>query len=256
MRFRVYPLELVRENEMYNASLCVCTKEDARNLNSIASKILHPNEMNQFRELLSDKRRDSYVMGRLAAKLAVSKLTTNCSIQSLSIENGVFQQPILNCNSPSNSNLNISIAHTDTYGAAVAFPEKHPMGIDIQNVSKDHNSTIEGICTSQELDMIENTSLPYSTALTSLWTAKESLSKVLKTGFMSPLNLYELTDIVFKDSYMIGMFTNFPQYKNYSWITDRNVLSISYPRRTEIHGELKTLWRFINGYYRECSKNA
>lgn len=254
MKFRVYPLELVREKEMYKASLCVCTNKDVRNLDSIASKVLHSKEFTLFRELLSDNRRNSYVMGRLAAKLAVSKLIRHHCIQTISIGNGVFHQPILNCHTP--SNLNISIAHTDTFAAAIAFPEQHPMGIDIQNVSKDYTSTIEGICTSRELDMIGNISLPYPTALTSLWTAKESLSKVLKTGFMSPVNLYELTDIFFKDKHMTGMFTNFSQYKNYSWITERNVLSISYPRRTEIHGKLKTLWRFLNGYYSEYSGNV
>jgi phosphopantetheinyl transferase (holo-ACP synthase) len=70
---------------------------------------------------------------------------------------------------------------------------------------------------------------------TALWIAKEALSKVLCTGLMSPVQIYNLSEFR-RDSSgnWEGTFQNFGQYKTMTWIGTSHAVSIVLPKRSTI----------------------
>jgi 4'-phosphopantetheinyl transferase len=70
---------------------------------------------------------------------------------------------------------------------------------------------------------------------TALWTIKEALSKVLCTGLMAPIQVYNLTEFQPIDSGIWeSLFQNFGQYKAVTWIGSSHVLSLVLPKRSSL----------------------
>ena len=67
-----------------------------------------------------------------------------------------------------------------------------------------------------------------------IWTIKESLSKVLKCGLMTPLHVLEIAEIDCKRPIRVSTFKNFAQYKVLSVVMGDVALSICLPKRTEL----------------------
>jgi 4'-phosphopantetheinyl transferase len=68
-----------------------------------------------------------------------------------------------------------------------------------------------------------------------LWTIKEALSKVLCTGLMTPMQIYNLTAFQPIDSgTWEALFQNFGQYKAVTWIGSLHVLSVVLPKRSRL----------------------
>lgn len=97
--------------------------------------------------------------------------------------NSIFDFPVII--HPNIHNTNVSIAHTNHSAVAVAFPETHPVGIDIEDICDERSQTISTQLTDSEKSLRTNLSISEALFNTILWTAKESLSKVLKTGLMA-----------------------------------------------------------------------
>ncbi|QOS80435.1 4'-phosphopantetheinyl transferase superfamily protein [Paenibacillus sp. JNUCC31] len=194
--------------------------------------ILHPYELDYLNQGLADRRKQSYLAGRYAAKCSLSGAIGEGRLNQIWIDRGILDHPIVV--HPNKQNMQVSITHCDELGAALAFPEAVPMGIDIERIDPTRIDLFLSQLTDWEKGFIED--LPFSTeaTLTMFWTAKESLSKVLKTGLTTCFSLYELqkpTTVDVDAGIVRSLFTHFPQYQTVSVIFGMYVCSITYPKK-------------------------
>ncbi len=198
-------------------------------IGSYAERHLFGEEKNYFNELKVEKRKKNYLLGRISAKNSVAHLTGVSNEKKIEIHYGVFNQPIVKCQG--HSNIQVSISHSDNYGASLAFQEAYPIGIDIEEASHDR----AGLAKSQLSEFEINNHLAkdrYSPIM--LWTAKEALSKALKTGLLCDFNLYEISKIGKIGHYIECQFTKFPQYKTLSFFSDNIYVSLALPHDTNL----------------------
>ena len=225
-------LHLQRPDEDFKAGICFCSFPDFLHHHEIG-KVLHPQERDYYDTLTFEKRRKSYLVGRYAAKQAISALTgENNKPWAILIQQGIFNQPIATI--AHENNVQVSISHGAEIGAALAFPEAHPMGIDIENVNADRCRAMESQMTQAEKDMIKGPSRSYERMLTVLWTVKEALSKILRTGLITPFQIYSVNNIESKSDHRVCYFENFGQYKAISFDVGASVCSLVLPKKTEI----------------------
>ncbi len=127
------------------------------------------------------------------------------------------------------SNLQVSISHTNELGAAIAFPEVVPMGIDTELICDTNEEALEVQMTPKELNL-PNVFPNANPQLTLLWTVKEALSKVLRCGLLIPFELLEVKSISKLDNFFECQFVNFSQYKAHSFFMANNIIcSLVYP---------------------------
>lgn len=230
-------LSLVRPENTFRATLChyylVCTT----NYDELIQH-LHSRERKDYNALKFNKRIRSFLVGRLAAKQAVAALNGEKKLTSIFIESGVFSQPIVVCEK---RNTQVSITHCEDYGMAIAFPEVHPMGIDLEKIDPLKRDVLAGQITAFENTLIVPAVIQYDVGLALLWTAKEALSKVLKTGLMTPFELFEVAKIKFCENFIICYYKNFPQYKAISFSIGNYMCSIVHPLKTDLGIDIQSL---------------
>ena len=170
-------------------------------------------------------------------------------MREISIHHGVFEQPIVR-HSMMNKGVQISISHCDHYGGAIAFPDEHPMAIDLERINPRKKDVILTQCTPEEYKLIQSLPIPEITQITLLWTVKESLSKALKCGLMTPFKIFEVKDVESGPDCFFWTFRKFAQYKVISFVLGNTACSIIMPKKTEmminING-LKKLFRNSGG---------
>jgi 4'-phosphopantetheinyl transferase EntD len=214
---------------VFKVGLCL-TRLDLKSLTSIRNSFLHPKEQAYFSSLQHLKRQESYLRGRYCAKQAISSCEPQKDFSQILIEHGVFQQPIV-CY-PMSQNLQVSISHTDTLGAALAFPEAYPMAIDIETIDAEKNEVIQTQLTDKEQRLFAAFSdeLP----LQMLWTIKEALSKAIKCGLMMPFDLLEVESFRQQGSLVRSHFKNFHQYQAFSFLLGKSACSLVCSQNTQL----------------------
>ncbi|MFK0522822.1 4'-phosphopantetheinyl transferase family protein [Paenibacillus illinoisensis] len=190
---------------------------------------LHEEELDYYTNLQVEKRKNSFLMGRFCAKKAIQLYTDIGDDRKIIIRRGVFQQPVVTM--PSYSNIQVSITHCNDMGAALAFSEEHAMGIDIEKISGE-STAIESVLTEKERNLIKTLYLNPNVALYLMWTAKEALSKILKTGFTTPPQVFEINRIDIQSDYVSSEYTNFSQFRATSFQAGHYMISIVHPKRT------------------------
>jgi len=231
-------LLLQRSDKQLTASLCV-SRLTLESLKVNTLDFLHIKEQTYFTSLQYPKRQHSYLLGRFCAKHAVSNYLQNKSLSSTLIENGVFNQPIIY--HPLPTDVQISISHTDSIGAALAFPNAHPMGIDLEMINEAHVITIKSQLTFFELQKAAQFSENESMVFTLMWTVKEALSKALKSGFMISFELFEIEEMKQKEKYVECSFKHFKQFRAFSFPLAETICSLVYPIGTDLHFDIEAL---------------
>lgn len=241
-------LDLKWKNKNYKVIISVC-------YSSVTSekwesrKWLHVKELKYYLTLAYEKRMKDYLSGRYVAKKAISAFVDNQDLGEILIQQGIFQQPIIKY--PCEHNIQVSITHCDDLSASIVFPEEFPMGIDIEKISVKLKGTFKSQMTENEKEIVESFFYSEEAMLTLLWTAKESLSKVLKTGLTIPLEILEVTNLKKIGSIVLGEFKNLPQYCVSSIVFGEYVCSIVYPKNTvlsldKVVGMLRKIEQTIN----------
>jgi len=227
-------LTLSRENENFQAAISLINGR----LEELRDKehLLHSEEKNLFHSLKHEARQQSYLLGRIAAKSALGVYAPSIIAHHIWIESGVFLFPVVK--SSQLNSVQVSISHTNNLGLGLAFPESHPMGIDVEQIDNSKQKALATQMTKHEMNHLENISLDKTAVLTSLFCMKEALSKVLRTGMMLDFKLLEIKSIELVGSYMEGVFENFVQYKALSFLTKQHVVAIVLPKRTKVDVEL------------------
>lgn len=245
MQRRTYKSELLLNGveEMFKAGICICHLPAIEDYFE-ALQYLHPQELNYYKTLIVEKRKKSYLLGRYSAKKAISALVGEENPQNTLIKQGFFNHPVVI--SINNQNVQVSISHCEDVGAAIAFPEALPMGIDIERVNPHITNVLESQMTEKEIELSKLFPYSYDTVLILLWTAKEALSKVLKTGMLTPSQIYEIKSLTVKHSCIVSKFKNFTQYEGISFNLGCYVCTIIHPKNTETFLNLNYLKNVFN----------
>jgi 4'-phosphopantetheinyl transferase len=197
----------------------------------LAVEFLGPLETVYLSKLRSERRRKSYLLGRYAAKLALREPLSEQDPKRVEILKGVFEQPIVH--SRGKGGWGVTISHSDSLAVCIAFPAGHPFGVDVERIDQARQETILSQLSPQEIDWVESAPIDGQRVATALWASKEALSKVLTTGLMTPLHIYNLSEFSRIDSGIWeGRFQNFGQYKVRVWAGASYVFSIAMPKRS------------------------
>lgn len=193
---------------------------------------LHPLEIVRAKNMPSQSRRSDFLIGRLAAKRALTGMVDSTMMPNIAILEGVFGQPIV---TGSHQSLGIGIAHGGSWAVAVAYDLRHPIGIDIEDENPNTCDAIRSQATDSEWKLLVRLKLPDSAACTLLWTLKESLSKALTTGLMTPFWLYEIDQISFEFGVYTASFRHFKQYRSVSFLLAAGIrCALAIPRQSAI----------------------
>lgn len=202
----------------------------------LAIRHLHPEELKFVHSLRFERRVRSYLAGRYAAKKAISLYAGDSELNRIWIDQGIFSQPVV----AGPCRVQVSITHCEEVAAAVAFTEKLPMGIDIEQIRSDRLDVLESQATLREMDMVRSLPYPKESLLALLWSAKEALSKALRTGLTAPFRIYELNRLESRDGFWVSAFENFFQYETVSVFFHSYVCSVTYPKGVKVNvDELK-----------------
>ncbi len=209
-----------------------------------AETFLHPQEFSYFKTLQFERRQHSYLIGRYVAKQAISRLTNGVTFKDILIKEGIFQYPVVYY--PGAEKLQVSYSHSDNTGVAVAFPEIYPMGIDLEEIDFEKKEIIETQLTQEERQIITSLVSDSSEKLAILfWTIKEALSKVLRTGMMTPFEVFAIKKIEKKNNYWHSEFKNFAQYQVISFEIGKYFCSIVFSIRTDFELNIHAIQTFF-----------
>ncbi|MBC8756559.1 4-phosphopantetheinyl transferase family protein [Kordia sp. YSTF-M3] len=189
---------------------------------------LHPKELEIYSSFKHEPRKMSYLLGRLSAKKAIYELTDFNELNTIFIDTAVFEFPVVKCLAI--QNIQLSISHCNTIGLSIAFPESHPMGIDLEEVNTKNVDVLKDQMTLKEVQLVENLFLEEAKGYTLIWTAKEALSKIFKTGMMMDFKLLELDKVVKKGPIWESTFKHCEQYKAISYFSGTYVCSLVLPK--------------------------
>jgi 4'-phosphopantetheinyl transferase EntD len=213
-----------RSNKRFVSYLSICKFEKHDDI-EVFKNTLSKNEKTYYHKVAL-LRKKTFLLGRIAAKDAINGYISDVDDSDNSIDFGVFEQPIVTVG----KNIQVSITHTNESGLSIAFYEAHPLGIDLEEIER--AMIIDTYLTDDERSMQNNCEKTLFYAI--VWTAKESLSKCLKTGLMTPFNVYEIDDIEESENYFECTFTNFGQYKSLCFQKNDLMFAIALPRKSEI----------------------
>ena len=232
----VSTIGLIREDWLGTAYFSWANSADYPRLDQTYKIFLSSDECLRYESLKFERRRTTFLLGRYAAKQALSSYYDESDLTRISIVSGVFGQPVVHYLYPSHANVTIS--HTQQTACAIAFPDVHPMGLDIESIDGAKSEVLKSQMTRQELDYLVAIKLDEITGLTLLWSAKEALSKTLKCGLTCPFELLAVRSVRELTDWYEGEFLNFPQYRFQSWVAVGVVCTFVFPGRTQIKAEM------------------
>lgn len=230
---RTLQLPLHRGEIRWDATVAVAQAAQFAVWETQSANVLGASEIQALSALQFPRRRQSYLLGRVAAKAALLHGFKAADPREVEIRRGVFEQPVVY--HPFRTPVSLSLTHTDRTAAAVVTAEEHPMGIDLEEVEITRVETIRTTLTAQERNHFPGSSAETLAEITAAWTAKEALSKVLKCGMMTPMEILELATFrPLGPAVWEGTFSHFGQYRSYSWQVGDQVLSLVLPKNSTL----------------------
>ncbi|MBD8033054.1 4'-phosphopantetheinyl transferase family protein [Solibacillus merdavium] len=148
-------------------------------------------------------------------------------LQDITMVKGVFGQPLLSSNRSFISNLGVSLSYTNNTIGILLFDLRHPMGLDIELKTVEDAPFLRDFFTEDELKLIQMNKDILTKEM--FFSAKESLSKILKTGLTSPLCIYEISNFKVTDTSIFLYFKNFTQYHTEVTNNEYEFRSITFP---------------------------
>ena len=228
-------LELERSDGKWDAVLGVVPLRDYDRVRAEMLPKLGPDEAAYFQRLTHRRRQESFLMGRLAAKVAVAEMAGGGGPEQIEIRRGVFEQPLVRGTGV--EGCSVSISHDAVWGVALAFRDAHPMAVDVETVGPDADRvrTIESQLSERELEWARADSMDASLMVTVLWTAKEAVSKAVGCGLTAPvawMNLKKFQSV--EAGLWRGEFEGFVQYQSLSWTIGRTAITVVLPRHSTL----------------------
>jgi 4'-phosphopantetheinyl transferase len=225
-------LFLKRKDEFFEAGYCIAkgTKDDIPKM----INTLHANEEAYYYSLKHERRKASYLIGRFAAKEAVLELTGKDAKQ-IHVSNGIFNFPVVKGVQP--DNIQITLTHCNDIAVAIAFPEEHPLGVDLEKIDAERHTVIKEIVNAGEMAQALKEGVKKEEVFIFFWTVKEALSKILRTGFACNTEIFQIKEFYRTCNSFESRFLNFIQYKGYTIQSAGYVCSIVLPDKTSVELE-------------------
>ncbi|MET3658076.1 4'-phosphopantetheinyl transferase family protein [Sporosarcina psychrophila] len=226
-------MQFNRKHERFFANLYVISDYVINNDYLILEEFLGANEKIAYGNLLSVGRKKEYLFGRYAAKKSALTHLSAGNIQEIETLSGIFNHPILRL--PKNTdNISVSISHSAQMIIAITFSEKHPVSVDTEILSLENTNKINNVILQEEKDILSSLNISKEIGYTLLWSSKESLSKIIRTGFTLPLETMEINNIYREKGFYYCEFKLFIQYKTVSWIINNNLITVCMPNRSNL----------------------
>lgn len=193
-------------------------------------KYLGTKEYEYFSSLKYRKKRHDYLLSRLSAKFAATNLDISYVSENITITNGCFMQPCLhmkNCE----SGYSVSITHCSNIGISAVFPDEYVLGIDFENIDAKSSDVIKEYLTENERIISRNG----NDMITMMWTAKEALSKIIRTGFTANMKIFEISTTCSSDTenVFISDFLYFSNMTAYSFRFKEYIFSVVMPKNSD-----------------------
>lgn len=205
-----------------------------------SNKFLSENELKYFERFTIESRRHSFLLGRLASKIALAHFLGDANLRANEINIGVFLFPVV-----AKGHALISISHSDQIGIAVAGDCEHPIAVDLEKIMK--SEAYIGLGFEKELELFTTIELDLNTKYTVLWSAREALGKALKTGLTVPLDVFAIQKIHHLEGCLQILFVNFLQYQVLTFHCMGYVVSLACPKnsRTDTQYISKSIHKFF-----------
>lgn len=234
------PVALARKDGEFRATLAWAVAADYESASERCESFLHPNELAYLRSLEFDRRKRSFLLGRLAAKQALARyLEGAIDPAAIEIVPGVFQQPVVRAGSI--GPVGVSLAHSQRVACAVAYSELHPLAIDVEDPLPSRDDVIKTQLDPEELDRAAAAWPAGPSHCTMIWTAKEALSKILRCGMTCPFELLAVKELYAAGGLFGGQFANFTQYRFQTWVMGASIVSLVLPRNSELTVDMQPM---------------
>lgn len=179
-------------------------------------------ELQSYLSFGSEERRRQYLLGRVAAKIALKRfiarnfweyLSCDFDEKDIVISNRENRSPEVDVISETSMCLSkavgISIAHSGDYAAAVAFFKKtSPWGVDIEVINPLKVRPLQRVL----LDM-EPVPKEEVEGLTVFWCLKEALGKALLCGFGRPFENFRIKECYYENGVYSVRYEYFSDYR-------------------------------------------
>jgi len=205
-----------------------------------AGEFLGEDEKLQVAGFQFPAKKESFLLGRFAAKCALGAMLAEPDLRQIAIRAGIYGQPLIE--HPRAGTADVSVSHSHGLAVALAFPAAYPMGIDLETVAAGSAATILGEMQASpaELAWLVSSGVDDATACFVLWTAREALGKALKLGINSPLGILALAEIQASgEGRWTGRYANFPQCRCLAQSHGNRVLSVALPKEAELSADLR-----------------
>ncbi len=174
------------------------------------------------------RRRQSFLLGRLAAKVALGACLGEPDWSRIELSRGVLGDPL--ANHAGEQRAEVSLSHTDGLAAAVAFPQEIRAGIDVEIVDAARADTARSELRFHPAEeaWLSTAAIVSPSAYVMLWTVREALGKALHCGLGCPLELLAASALTpVAGGAWESRYQNFPQYRCLSWIDGDRILSLA-----------------------------
>jgi phosphopantetheinyl transferase len=224
-------MTFLRQSEVFDFGLCHLLF-DTRHTEKYIKEFLNSEEIISFNSFKFTQKKESYLFGRVCAKMAILQLFPEKIPTSIFISSGIFSFPIVQ-NMPG-KRIDVSISHSYHNAVSVAYFSEHPMGIDTEVLDVSKLDLLNSKLSQNEIRSFDVLSFSNLEAWTIAWTIKEALSKILRTGLTFDFNKIEITSIKKMGNIICAEFADFQQYKSMSFLGKERVFSMVCPKNSEV----------------------
>lgn len=214
--------EIILDGQGEGCRLTLCAVSMGRG--TIPPDFLSPSEKEAYDGFRHQRRRESYLLGKLCAKLALAG--PEDELDRICVVPGILCQPVAE-----GRDRRITITHCGERGVAAAYDPRLLAGVDLEAVSERHADAMSRVTTDHERRLMEGLEADRPTALTVLWTAKEAMSKAIQTGFTASMDLFETGEITVRGAGFVSGFRHFPQFVALSSVVREQALTLALPRK-------------------------
>jgi 4'-phosphopantetheinyl transferase len=211
---------------------------------AVALDVLSTHELQQYSQLRHPLRKQHYVLGRLAAKTAVSERINDKDLRQISIESGSCGQPLLRARS--NCCTSVTISHSRNSALAIAYDSSQFFGVDIEHVGGRQRLALKHQRTPARIVKAACASLSDLHVSYLIWTVREALSKALLCGMTcSPTVLDIDTFAIRDDGVCVGDFVHLDRYQFCAWLSHSFAIAIACSRKARLGTHLSSIRRFV-----------
>ncbi|CAK7008639.1 hypothetical protein CIW83_12555 [Tissierella sp. P1] len=189
---------------------------------------------------LSDLRKIEHEQGRRAAYLACENLIGRGGRDAhIDIKNGIFGEPVVI--SDNSIPLHVTISHSRAVGVAIDSKLDGFIGIDIESTNREHKRALEYISTEKERQFFIDQEMPTLIC----WTVKEALSKVLKTGFLTSTEIFDINKTKIENDMIVCEFRYFSQFEALSIWGGSLCLSMVFPKKRRPEVDATSIRKYL-----------